>query len=94
MIMLGLVFPDDLQIALCPEPDLNAAQTLNWRNLNLLGLNPAVESAPTNPQHLSDLHSGISLLLQYGIPYPMLSSENWDPMRMSELQSNKKEYRK
>jgi hypothetical protein len=71
--MLGLVFPDDTEITLCPEPNLNAAQALNWWNLNLLGLNPTVESAPTDPQHFRDLHSGISLLLQYGIPYPMLS---------------------
>ena len=38
-----------------------------------------MEGAPTDAQHLRDLHSGISLRLQYGIPYPTLSSGKVNP---------------
>lgn len=74
-IVVRFVLPYFTQVGLRPEADLNAAQSLNCGSLNLLGLNPAVEGAPTNTYDSGNLHRGVGRLWQYGIPYPMLSSK-------------------
>jgi hypothetical protein len=50
-VVTGLVFSDLLDVFLGPKPHLESVERLNRRSFDLFLYDPAVESAPANPEH-------------------------------------------